>query len=100
MYAQSFVPLTLLHRDWGERFVPSMGPFDRAAGDELRLARTEAGLTLRDVRVRSGGRFKPSAVGAYERAERAVSLERFVSLARIYSVPADRLLARVVERAC
>jgi transcriptional regulator with XRE-family HTH domain len=75
-----------------------MGHFDRAAGEALRLARVEAGLTLRDVRARSDGRFKPSAVGAYERAERAVSLERFVALARIYGVPPDRLMARVIER--
>jgi transcriptional regulator with XRE-family HTH domain len=69
-----------------------------AAGRELRRARVEAGFTLQGVKVRSGARFKPSAVGAYERGERAISLDRFIALANIYGLPADRLLARVMER--
>jgi len=68
-----------------------------ATGRQLRRARVAAGLTLHDVRVLSNSRFKPSSVGAYERAERLISLARFVDLAKIYGVPPDRLLARVLE---
>lgn len=50
-------------------------------------------MTLYDVQESSNGRFKPSAVGGYERGERSVSIERFCQLAEVYGVPADRLLA-------
>jgi transcriptional regulator with XRE-family HTH domain len=69
----------------------------RAAGEVLRRARRAEGLTLHGVWSRSGGRFKPSALGGYERGERSISLERFVALAEIYGVPADKLLAEVME---
>lgn len=46
----------------------------------------------------SGRRFKPSALGGYERGERAISLERFWELASVYGVPADRLLGLVLDR--
>ena len=72
--------------------------FLRAVGDELRHARQEAGLALRDLNLRSAREFKASAVGGYERGERSISLDRFCRLAELYGVPADRLLARVLER--
>jgi transcriptional regulator with XRE-family HTH domain len=50
---------------------------------------------LHDVRRLSTGVFKPSAVGAYERGERQISLERFHLLAEIYKVSAAQLLAEV-----
>jgi transcriptional regulator with XRE-family HTH domain len=68
-------------------------------GEALRQTRRERGLTLYDVGVLSGGRFKPSALGGYERGERSISLGRFCALAAIYGVPADRLLARTLEHA-
>ena len=46
--------------------------------------------------VRSGGRFKPSVIGGYERGERSISLARFVELANFYGVPPDRLLGEVL----
>jgi hypothetical protein len=42
--------------------------------------------------------FTASSLGSYERGERAISLERFFELARLYGIPADRLLARVLDR--
>lgn len=66
-------------------------------GDVLRQARQDRGLTLNDVRNRTRGRFKPSALGGYERGERSITLERFFALASLYEVPPDRLLARVCE---
>jgi transcriptional regulator with XRE-family HTH domain len=53
----------------------------------------EQGLSLYDVEARTRGRFKPSALGGYERGERAISLSRFCDLAAIYGTPPDRLLA-------
>ena len=75
-----------------------MNGFHRTVGDELRRARRDAGLALRDVARRSAGEFKASAVGGYERGERAISLDRFFRLATLYGVGPDTLLGRVVER--
>jgi transcriptional regulator with XRE-family HTH domain len=64
----------------------------------LRAVRREAGLTLRQAAARSRGQFTPSGIAGYERAERAISLARFSSLADLYAVPADRLLTRVLTQ--
>jgi transcriptional regulator with XRE-family HTH domain len=69
----------------------------QAVGRELRRVRLERHLTLDDVRRLSSGRFKPSALGSYERAERVLSIDRFCDLARLYRFPADRILARVLR---
>lgn len=69
-------------------------------GRVLRHARQSRGLTLRDVGLRSGGAFKPTAVAGYERGERAISLERLFELCRLYEIPPERLIAeisRIVE---
>jgi hypothetical protein len=47
---------------------------------------------LGDVENHTGGEFKASVVGAYERGERAISVQRFVSLSDVYSTPASELL--------
>jgi len=47
--------------------------------------------------IRSGGRFKPSVIGGYERGERSISLSRFSELSRFYGVPPDRLLGEVLS---
>lgn len=72
--------------------------FLRTVGEELRRARRDAGLALRDLNQRSGHEFKASAVGGYERGERSISLDRFCRLAALYGVTPDSLLARVVAR--
>jgi len=74
-----------------------MTEFREAFGRALREARSSSGLTLRTLRDKSGGRLKPSAVGGYERGERAISVERLCELAAAYGVPADQLLARALE---
>jgi transcriptional regulator with XRE-family HTH domain len=60
--------------------------------------RQERGFTLREVSTRSAGMFKPSVLAAYERGERGISLERFHSLANVYGIPPERLLAEVGRR--
>jgi transcriptional regulator with XRE-family HTH domain len=67
-------------------------------GEVIRNARVEHGLTVYDVERRSGGRFKPSSLGGYERGERSISLQRFCQLSEVYGIPADRLLREVLER--
>lgn len=69
----------------------------QAMGRELRSVRLERHLTLDGVRRLSSGRFKPSALGGYERAERVTSIDRFCELARLCRLPADRLLADVLR---
>lgn len=69
-----------------------------AAGASLRTARLRARLSLQQLSRRSGGRFRPSSLGGYERGERAISLERFCELARLLGVPADQLLTDVLLR--
>jgi len=69
-----------------------------ALGEVLRDARRRRGLTLREASAASGNRFRPSAIGGYERSERSISVERFCDLAVLYGVPADRMLAEVLER--
>ena len=61
----------------------------------MRLGR---GLSLRQVTVRSGGRFKPSSVASYERGERMISLERLFALAEVYEVAPERIVAAIAHR--
>lgn len=74
-----------------------MGDFARTVGAVLRRLRRERDLTLHEVRDRSGGRFKPSVLGSYERGERSISLERFCELARVYRITPDRMLGEVMS---
>ncbi len=67
-------------------------------GSALRRARQSRHLTLRDVGERSQGRFKPTAVAGYERAERSISLERFCELSELYDMAPERLLSQILWR--
>ena len=55
-------------------------------------------MTLRDVGIRSDGRFKPTVVASYERADRSISLERFCRLSQIYEMAPERLLLQILWR--
>jgi transcriptional regulator with XRE-family HTH domain len=63
----------------------------------LRRARKMQGLSLRAAAARSGGRFKASSLGTYERAERRISLERFSELASLYNTSPDRLMSQALN---
>jgi transcriptional regulator with XRE-family HTH domain len=67
-----------------------------AVGASLRTARLQAGFSLEQVARRSGGRFKPSSLGGYERGERTLSIPRFCDLAELLGVPADQMLAHAL----
>jgi transcriptional regulator with XRE-family HTH domain len=80
----------------GER--AGVGLFSLAAGRVLRETRLRLVMTLHDVSKVSSGRFKPSALGAYERGDRTISVQRFCELARIYGVSPVDLLSRVMDK--
>ena len=72
--------------------------FAVTAGRVLRDVRVGRNLSLRQVTIRSGGRFKPSSVASYERGERQISLERLFSLAAVYDVEPERVVAAIAHR--
>ena len=81
--------------DWERQ--PLEEDFNYALGQRLRAARRHRGWSLGDVESQTDGEFKASVVGAYERGERAISVQRFVNLAEIYGTPASELLPTPME---
>lgn len=71
---------------------PSESAFSGQVGQRLRAIRQAQGLSLAEVEARSDGRWSASAVGAYERGFRTLSLPRLKSLADFYKVPVAVLL--------
>jgi transcriptional regulator with XRE-family HTH domain len=69
--------------------------FALEVGLALRRARHARGLTLRQVSDATGGRLKPTSIAGYERAERTISLERFVELCDLYRLPPQSLIAEI-----
>jgi transcriptional regulator with XRE-family HTH domain len=61
-------------------------------GQQLRTVRKKRNMSLHAVESRSGGEFRASVLGAYERGERAISVARLQRLAALYEVSADHLL--------
>lgn len=76
-----------------------MGNIALEAGRALRHIRNVRGLTLLDIARKSRGEFKPTAVAAYERAERNMTLDRFCRLCRVYEVDPARLLRAALRAA-
>jgi transcriptional regulator with XRE-family HTH domain len=69
--------------------------FSTEVGLRLRAVRRQRGLSLDDVERTSGGRWSASAVGAYERGFRNLTLPRLQELAAFYGVPMAVLLGEV-----
>lgn len=61
-------------------------------GVRLRRIRAQQGMSLAQVEERSGGLWKAVVVGAYERGDRAITIERLAALAAFYDVPISHLL--------
>ncbi len=76
-----------------------MDPLSLEIGRALRRARKSRGLTLQAVSTMSEGEFKATSIAGYERAERAITLERFCRLCELYTLSPDRLLSDVVRAA-
>jgi transcriptional regulator with XRE-family HTH domain len=70
-------------------------PFSREVGSRLRAVRRQRRLSLDDVERQSGGRWSASAIGAYERGFRNLSLPRLRELAEFYAVPMATLLGEI-----
>ena len=66
--------------------------FSIEVGQRLRSVRRIRGFSLDDVERESGGKWSASAVGAYERGFRNLSLPRLRYLAQFYDVPMGVLL--------
>jgi transcriptional regulator with XRE-family HTH domain len=66
--------------------------FDRALGERLRAARRRRGWSLHEVERTSGNEFKSSVLGAYERGERSISVQRLYRLAQFYAVDVAQLI--------
>lgn len=73
------------------RFVSMM------VGQRLRDFRLKRRLTLSEVAQRSGNEFKISALGAYERGERSISVVRLERLAAVYGTDVPTLLGLSAE---
>src|SRR3954463_4331203 len=70
----------------------SPSAFSVEVGRRLRAVRRARKLSLDEVERSSGGRWSASAVGAYERGFRHLSLPRLRELAEFYDVPMAILL--------
>lgn len=70
----------------------SPSAFSVEVGQRLRAVRRAREMSLDDVERTSGGRWSASAVGAYERGFRNLSLPRLRELADFYTVPMGVLL--------
>jgi transcriptional regulator with XRE-family HTH domain len=64
-----------------------------SVGARLRAVRKQKRLTLQDVEMLSEGEFKASVLGAYERGQRRIAVDRLERLADLYRMPAEQLLA-------
>jgi transcriptional regulator with XRE-family HTH domain len=73
-------------------------PGEQRLGEHLRHVRRQQGWSLHDIEVASEGRFKASVLGAYERGDRTVSIERLRQLAEFYRVSVAELLPRERSR--
>lgn len=73
-------------------------PVSRDVGRRLRAIRRQQGLSLDDVEAMSEGRWSSSAIGAYERGYRTLSIERLRALADFYGVPMSVLLTPVPKK--
>jgi len=69
--------------------------FSSEVGTRLRGVRRAKSLSLDDVERLSGGRWSASAIGAYERGFRNLSLPRLRELAMFFDVPMSVLLGEV-----
>ena len=59
--------------------------------DQLRIIRKSKGWSLQDVERNSNGKWKAVVIGSYERADRAISLKKAISLMEFYQVPVSEL---------
>lgn len=69
-----------------------MDQFDKSLGERLRAARRHRGWSLQEVERQSNLEFRSSVLGAYERGERAISVQRLHRLASLYRIDVAHLI--------
>lgn len=67
-------------------------PSAKSIAERIRYLRRERGWSLADVERLSRGTLKAVVLGSYERGDRAISLNRAIQLATLFSVPLVHLL--------
>ena len=65
---------------------------DALVGERLRAVRKRRRMTLAQVEAASDGEFRTSVLGAYERGERGLAVNRLLRLAQLYGVAPAELL--------
>ena len=73
------------------------GAYTRSLGERLRAVRRQRGLSLEAVDRASKREFKDSALSAYERGDRTISVPRLRRLAELYGTTVDELLPPMGE---
>lgn len=64
----------------------------------LREIRKSKGWSLQDVEHHSNGKWKAVVIGSYERADRAISLKKAISLMQFYQVPIAELFPEITTQ--
>ena len=64
----------------------------------LREIRKSKGWSLQDVEHHSNGKWKAVVISSYERADRAISLKKAISLMQFYQVPISELFPDVTTQ--
>ena len=72
-------------------------PIHRRALKQLREIRERQGLTLREVEIKSHGRWRASVVGSYERGARKPALSKIIELCNFYGVSVSSLFTNDVN---
>ncbi|MFM8752452.1 MAG: helix-turn-helix domain-containing protein [Actinomycetota bacterium] len=67
-------------------------PMPHTISQRLRHIRQQQGLTLKQVEIRSRGKWKAVVIGSYERGVRSLSLSKAQELCDFYGVPLSSLL--------
>ncbi len=78
--------------DYNKRLGHNLRNARRSYRGPGRTGSTRAPLSLDDVAVQTGGEFKASVVGAYERGERAITAVRLHDLCEFYGVAVRDML--------
>lgn len=86
-------------RDDAPTNLPEHQAFAVELGRKMRASRVAKGLSLQSVEKMTGGGFKASVLGAYERGERMISVLRLQLLSEAYRVEFGDLLPHSAEKA-
>ena len=66
--------------------------YEDTLGQNLRNARKLAGFSLETLEISTKGEFKASAVGAYERGDRNITVVKFAALCWVYGISPREVL--------